>query len=86
MNGKGFLGKRRDRAIATILSYKERECDEYLPTDVSNALRKLLLDEINDLCELAFDLFEQDNVVLNEEFMTRFEELYERVLADEGAS
>jgi spore coat polysaccharide biosynthesis predicted glycosyltransferase SpsG len=80
MNEKIFLGKRRDRAIATILSFKERECDNYLPVEVSTALRKLLLDEINDLCELAFDLIENDSVVINEEFMTRFEELYDKVL------
>lgn len=84
MNEKIFLGKRRDRVIATILSFKERECDQFLPVDVSTSLRKLILDEVNDLCELAFDLIEQDSVVINEEFMNRFEQLCDRVLEMEN--
>lgn len=84
MNEKAFLGKRRDRVIATILSFKERECDDFLPVGVSVSLRKLILDEINDLCELAFDLLEQDSVVINEEFINRFEQLCDRVLELDG--
>lgn len=80
MNEKIFLGKRRNRVIATILSFKERECDQYLPDSVSASLRAVILDEINDLCELAFDLIADDGPIMNEEFIDRLEILCDRVL------
>ena len=73
---KEFLGKRRDRAIAIILSYKERECDDYLPERVSQDLRKVILDQINDIVELAFDMINYD-IVLNDEFLDKLDELLE---------
>lgn len=71
-----FLGKRRDRAIAIILSYKERECDDYLPERVSQDLRKVILDQINDIVDLAFDMINYD-IVLNDEFLDKLDELLE---------
>ena len=56
MNESSLLAKRRDRVIASFLSFKERECDQYLPSDNSSKLRKKFLDDINDLCDIAFDL------------------------------
>lgn len=78
-NNKVFLGKRRDRAIATLLSFKERECDTYLPADVSQRLRKEILDQINEVCDVAFDLINDSGVIWNEEFMDRFDELYDKI-------
>lgn len=75
--GKDFLGKRRDRAIAIILSYKERECDYYLPDNVSRELRKVVLDQINDICDLAMDLM-NDDIDFNEEFLNKLDEILER--------
>jgi hypothetical protein len=71
---KDFLGKRRDRAIATILSFKEKECDTYLPQDVSYELRKIILDQINDVVDLAYDLI-NDDIVINEAFLQRLDEI-----------
>ena len=77
MNNKGFLGKRRDRSIATILSFKENECDQFLPKEVSVALRKIILDQINDLCDLAFDIIDEDSYIeFNDEFLDRLEAIY----------
>jgi len=78
MDAKGFLGNRRDRAAATILGYKDQKCDSYLPPDVSAGLRKVILDQLNDLCELAFDLLDADTVV-NEIFLERLDAIYEKV-------
>ena len=75
MDDKAFLGKRRDRAIATLLSFKERECDIHLPTEVSQILRKEILDQINEVCDVAFDLISNSDVIWNEDFMDRFDEL-----------
>ena len=71
---KEFLGKRRDRAIATILSFKERECDEYLPDHVSYELRKVILDQMNDVIDLAYDLI-NDDIVINEAFLDKLDEI-----------
>lgn len=79
MNESNLLAKRRDRVIASFLSFKERECDDYLPPEVSSKLRKKFLDDINDLCDIAFDLIGADNVVWNEEFMNRLDEIYQIV-------
>jgi hypothetical protein len=74
MNDRDFFGRRRDRAIATILSHKEKQCDTYLPQDVSFELRKVILDNINDLCDLAFDLI-NDDIVINDDFLDRLDEI-----------
>lgn len=76
MDDRAFLGKRRDRAIATLLSFKERECDQYLPPDVSAKLRKEILDQINELVDTAFDLL---NEGVNQIYLDRLEEIYEAV-------
>lgn len=74
---KEFLAKRRDRAIAIILSYKERECDGFLPDYISRELRKVILDQVNDICDLAFDLID-DDIVINEEFLNKLDEILDR--------
>lgn len=79
MDNKTFLKKRRDRAIATVLSFKEREADEYLPYDVAQRLRKEILDQINEVCDMALDLISESDVVWNEEFFARFDNLCEKV-------
>ena len=79
MDNKAFLGKRRDRAIATLLSFKERDCDQYLPLETSQKLRKEILDQINELCDVAFDLMNVSDVVWNEDFMDRFDDMFESI-------
>ena len=77
MQESAILAKRRDRIIASFLSFKEKECDSFLPQETSSALRKKFLDDINDLCDLAFDLLAPDNVVWNEEFLNRLDKIYD---------
>lgn len=50
------LGRRRNRAIATLLSFKERECDQYLPEALQKRLRTEILDQLNDFHDLALDV------------------------------
>lgn len=78
MDNKGFLAKRRDRAIATFLSYKEREVDGFLPEDIAYDLRKVFLDQFNDVVDLAFDLLSQE-AIWNDEFMSRLDDIYSKV-------
>jgi hypothetical protein len=61
MRAEEILKRRRDRAIAIILSVKEREVDPLLSqmpggTRASQLLRKVVLDQINDLYALALDI------------------------------
>jgi hypothetical protein len=56
-----ILKKRRDRSIAIILGVKEREIDPLLDQEpggrrASTLLRKVVLDQINDFCDLALDV------------------------------
>jgi hypothetical protein len=61
MRADDILKKRRDRAIAIVLSVKEREIDPLI-TDTpegraaAKALRKVVLDQINDFCDIALDV------------------------------
>lgn len=50
------LGKRRDRVIAILLSFKERECDQHLPRDVQVRFRKIVLDQLNEFADLCTDI------------------------------
>lgn len=75
-----ILARRRDRAIAIILGFRERECDSYLPPDVSHKLRKVVLDQLNDYHDLCSDLIrslDSDEVVLNELFVQRLDSIHE---------
>lgn len=73
---KEMLSKRKDRSIATILSYKDQTLDEYLPPDVSREFRKLVLDQLNDLYDFSLDLLrsvEGGSVTINQEYVDRLE-------------
>lgn len=61
MRAEEILKKRKDRTIAVILSIKEREVDPLLSqmpggTRASQLLRKVVLDQVNDLYALALDI------------------------------
>jgi hypothetical protein len=83
MDNKVFLGKRRDRAIAILLSFKEKEVDQFLTEDVALRLRRQILDQFNEVVDTAFDLMSSESVY-NEEFMNRFNDLYDFLLEDEA--
>lgn len=82
-----LIRRRRDKAIAAILGVKEREADPHLPVDVRRALRKVVLDQLNDLTALVEDLVsalttaQDGTVVLNELYLTKIAEIHEAVTA-----
>ena len=43
MDNRTFLGKRRDRALATLLGFKEREVDRFLDEKTPAKLRDQIL-------------------------------------------
>lgn len=61
MRATDILHKRRDRAIAIILKIKEREIDPLLAhtpggIEASRQMRKVVLDQLNDFCDMALDV------------------------------
>lgn len=79
------LAKRRDRMIATILSFKEDECDQFLPDDVSYELRKLVLDQVNDYFDLCCDLLRSgqgDGVIVNDFYAQRLDDIHAILVGD----
>jgi hypothetical protein len=85
------LAKRRDRAIAIILGVKERECDSILKSTpdgkaASDKLRKVVLDQMNELHDLYLDVmksYDTGEVVLNEDYLAKLDEIHEAVLKRE---
>lgn len=81
-----ILARRRDRAIAILLGFKERECDKHLPRETQIKLRKVVLDQVNEMFELTVDIMkslDDGERTLNEVYLQRLEEkldyLVERV-------
>ncbi len=61
MRAEEILKKRRDRAIAIIMNIKEREIDPLLDQvsggdRAKRALRKVILDQMNDFYNMALDV------------------------------
>ena len=86
-----ILARRKDRAIAIVLNMKEKEVDPLLPDDrrgreVSLKLRKVVLDQINDLHDLCADVLRSatagGEVVLNEHYLQLIAELHEHVVGN----
>jgi hypothetical protein len=78
-----ILARRRDRAMAIILSLKERECDHHLPEEASRKLRKVVLDQLNEYHELALDLLrsiDSGTTVVNEAYLAKLDEVLAVVL------
>lgn len=80
---KEMLSRRRDRAISIVLGMKERECDSYLPRDVQMRLRKIVLDQFNELADFSIDVcnsLDTGDVVLNENYLQKIDELHDVVV------
>jgi hypothetical protein len=82
-----MLAKRRDRAIAVVLGIKERECDQYLPKEARNKLRKAVLDQFNEFYDVAIEMarsLDQGDVVLNEIFLDKINDIHMAVVLGNG--
>ena len=82
MPGMGDLvNKKKDRCIAIILAVKERDCDKFLPPESQYRLRKVILDQLNELSSFAQDLMEsvEDGAVFNQLYMERLNERMEKL-------
>lgn len=75
MDDKGLLAKRRNKAIVRIMDFKEKQCDVYLPEDISFNLRKVILDELNGFADLVFDILD-DDISFNEEYYNMLDDIH----------
>lgn len=82
-----FLQKRKNRSIAIIMAVKERECDPSLSAMQSQKLRKVVLDQLNDFYDTCVDVMaslDTGEVILNEGYLQKLDELHEVVVKKNG--
>lgn len=75
---ENIITKRRSRAIRHVLELVDEIVDVELKADV----RKAVLDELNDLSDLALDLLDTvkcDHVTINEHYLDVLESLSEHL-------
>lgn len=80
-----LLKRRRDRCIAIVLGVKERECDRDLSAMSSQKLRKVVLDQFNEMHDLVVDIMnslDDGEVVLNEAYLVKLDEIHSAVMAN----
>lgn len=80
---QALVNRQRDRAIAIILDYKERDCDKHLPPDIQRRLRKVVLDQLNDLtgfCTDLIDTLDTGQVGVNEHFLQLLTDIHEAMV------
>lgn len=77
-----LLERRRNRCIAIVLGVKERECDKDLSAHSSQKLRKVVLDQFNEMHDLVIDIMESldtGEVVLNEAYLQKIDQIHEEL-------
>lgn len=82
-----IVARRRDRAIAVLLSVKEKEVDQYLPAEVRMRFRKTILDQLNDFHSLVLDVMrslDTGDVVLNDLYLEKIDQVHEVVVGRNG--
>jgi len=84
MTVQTVAARRRDKAIAIILRHKEDLLDEFVPEERSDAFRRVVLDQINDLHELFVDLLEaSQGTLVNDRWLDLLEEVHAAVTEPE---
>lgn len=74
MDAEEFLRRRKDRACAIVLTVVDREVDG----EVKERIRKVVLDQINDLYNATIDVvrsLDTGTVVLNELYLQKLDEI-----------
>lgn len=83
-----LIDRRCRKSIAICLGFKEREADEFLPAEVRAKLRKVIIDQFNEVASLGADIAEslegQGGTVLNDLWMERIERIHDAVVGSGG--
>lgn len=85
---EAMLAQKRNRAIAIIMSVKEDQCDQYLPDEARASLRKVVLDQINGLHNMAIELMKSSGpgVHLNQFYLDKIDVIYDNVVEQDGSN
>lgn len=84
-----LLRKRRDRCIAICLGVKERDVDSQLSPEARRRLRKVILDQFNEFYDLVVDIagsLDNGDVLLNEEYLAKIDEVHQAIVDGNAAS
>jgi hypothetical protein len=80
-----LLHRRKQRAIAIVLGVMERECGQQVPAMAQQKLRKVILDQFNDLHDVCVDVMgslDTGEVALNEAYLERLDEIHAAVVGN----
>ena len=82
-----LIDRRRGRAIKAILRVKERDVDPIVPPHVAAELRRVVLEELNDLTEVVVavvdSLLDDSTTNVNEHWISLVEEIHGAVVGDQ---
>lgn len=72
-----LVDSHKKRLIKELLSYKEEEVDGYLPTDLSDELRSVILDAVNSCFRSVNDVINAESN--NDVYLERLERAVNRL-------
>lgn len=73
---KNFVANRGRRCSATILSWMEKNIYEYLPKESQERVRRTVLDNVNDLSDVAIDIVKSDVGAINDFWVEGLESIH----------
>ncbi len=83
-----LIDRRKRKAIKTILRVKDRVADPHLPSPAAEELRRTVLEEVNDLCDLFVDVIDRvadDRWMINGIVLERIEALHAALVDADNA-
>jgi len=72
---KNLVANRARRCSATILTWMENNIYEYLPNEKQQAVRSTVLQNVNDLSDIAIDIVKSDTGQINEFWVEELAEI-----------
>lgn len=74
-----LVANRGNRAVATILTWLERNIYDDLSPEQQTAVRQVVLDNINDYKDLVIDIVKSDTAYLNEVWLEKLDEIHREI-------
>lgn len=74
-----LIATRGNRATAVILSWLEDNAYQYLPEEVQQQTRQMVLDQINVFKDLAIDVVKSDTAYMNQIWVEKLDEIHEDI-------
>lgn len=81
---KNLVAARGRRTSATILGWMEKHVYEYLPSELQSEVRRTILDNVNDLSDLAIDIVKSDADQINEYWISELDKIHRSIKSLRG--